>query len=83
MCSVSGGYDSDIVLDLVIRCGGRAKTTFVFNDTGLEYDATKEHLMRLKERYGIQIKRLFPPKRQSRVVAEIMGFRSGPSMCPA
>lgn len=62
MCSVSGGYDSDIVLDLVIRCGGRAKTTFVFNDTGLEYDATKEHLMRLKERYGIQIKRLFPQK---------------------
>ena len=48
MCSISGGYDSDIVLDLVIRCGGRAKTTFVFNDTGLEYDATKEHLMRLK-----------------------------------
>ena len=47
MCSVSGGYDSDIVLDLVIRCGGRAKTTFVFNDTGLEYDATKEQLMRL------------------------------------
>lgn len=26
MCSVSGGYDSDIVLDLVIRCGGRADT---------------------------------------------------------
>ncbi len=36
--------------------------------------------MRLKERYGIQINDFFP-KRQSRVVAEIMGFRSGPSMC--
>lgn len=62
MCSISGGYDSDIVLDLIIRCGGRAKTTFVFNDTGLEYDATKEHLKYLEDRYGIQIKRLSPKK---------------------
>lgn len=36
MCSVSGGYDSDIVLDLVIRCGGRAKTTIV-NDSIVGY----------------------------------------------
>lgn len=62
MCSVSGGYDSDIVLDLLIRCGAKEKTTFVFNDTGLEYDATKNHLRYLEDRYGIQIKRLSPQK---------------------
>lgn len=44
MCAVSGGYDSDIVLDLLVRCGAKEKTTFVFNDTGLEHEATKKHL---------------------------------------
>jgi 3'-phosphoadenosine 5'-phosphosulfate sulfotransferase (PAPS reductase)/FAD synthetase len=29
MCSVSGGSDSDVMLDLIIRCGGKDKTTFV------------------------------------------------------
>ena len=62
MCSISGGYDSDIILDLIVRCGGRERTTFVFNDTGLEYNATKEHLKYLESRYGVQIKRLSPQK---------------------
>ena len=60
MCSVSGGYDSDLVVDLLLRCGGKEKTTFVFNDTGLEYDATKHHLRYLEERYGIEVKTLTP-----------------------
>lgn len=62
MCSVSGGYDSDIMLDLIIRCGGREKTVIVFNDTGLEYGATKDHIAYLEERYGVEIIRLKPQK---------------------
>lgn len=55
MCSVSGGADSDVMMDMIIRCGGKEKTTFVFFDTGLEYTATKEHLKYLEEKYGIDI----------------------------
>lgn len=62
MCSVSGGYDSDIMLDLLIRCGGRSKTTFIFNNTGLEYAATKEHIKQLETRYGVEIVLLRPKK---------------------
>ena len=62
MCSISGGYDSDILIDLMIRCGGKRKTDFVFFDTGLEYDATKEHIGYLEQRYGIEIVKLTPKK---------------------
>lgn len=62
MCSISGGYDSDIMMDLMIRCGGKDKTTFVFNDTGLEYDATKDHIAYLESRYGVEIVQLKPKK---------------------
>lgn len=62
MCSISGGWDSDIMLDLLIRCGGRENVTFCFFDTGLEYNATKEHIRYLEETYGIQIKVLRPKK---------------------
>lgn len=62
MCSISGGYDSDIMMDLMIRCGGKDKITFVFNDTGLEYDATKEHISYLEEHYGLNIIKLRPQK---------------------
>lgn len=58
MCSISGGWDSDIMLDLLIRCGGRSKVTFCFFDTGLEYEATKRHLQFLESTYGISIKTL-------------------------
>lgn len=62
MCSISGGYDSDILMDLMIRCGGKEKSTFVFNNTGLEYDATKEHISYLEELYGVNIIKLRPQK---------------------
>lgn len=55
MVSVSGGADSDIMLDLFIRCGGGDKVTFVFHNTGLEYEATKRQLRLLEKKYGIQI----------------------------
>ena len=40
--SVSGGSDSDVMLDMLLRCG-------------LEYEATLEHLDELERKYGIQI----------------------------
>jgi len=62
LCAISGGYDSDIVLDLVIRCGGKEKTDFVFYDTGLEYDATKDHIAYLESVYGVKIRSIEPKK---------------------
>lgn len=62
MVSISGGYDSDILMDMIIRCGGKRKSTFAFNDTGLEYDATKEHVEYLENQYGVDIIRLDPKK---------------------
>ena len=60
MAAVSGGADSDAMLDLLIRCGGKDKTTFVFHNTGLEYEATKRQLRHLEEKYGIKIQ-INPP----------------------
>ena len=57
-CSVSGGSDSDIVVDLICKYGFGKDVDFVFFDTGLEYKATKEHLDDLEEKYGISIRRL-------------------------
>ncbi len=62
MCSVSGGADSDVMLDMIIRCGGKEKTSFIFFDTGLEYRATREHLSFLEKKYGIKIERIRPQK---------------------
>lgn len=56
MCSISGGSDSDIMLDIVTKF--RDDVDFVWFDTGIEYKATKEHLNYLEERYGIEIKRV-------------------------
>lgn len=54
LCSVSGGSDSDVMVDLFCRfC--KDKVTFVFFDTGLEYKATKEHLKYLEDKYDIEI----------------------------
>ena len=58
MVSISGGSDSDIMLDLFERIGyPQGLVTYVWYDTGLEYDATKRHLRDLEGRYGIEIKR--------------------------
>lgn len=53
--SVSGGWDSDIMADILLRCGCKEKTIFVFFNTGLEYKATKRHIQYLNEKYGIEI----------------------------
>lgn len=59
MESISGGSDSDIMLDMTERIGYPAsKVFYVFFDTGLEFKATKRHLDYLEERYGIKIMRV-------------------------
>lgn len=45
------------MVDMLIRCGAKDKTDFVFCDTGVEYTATKEHLNYLEDKYGIEIRR--------------------------
>lgn len=52
--SVSGGSDSDIMLDLTYRLS-KSNVRYVFFDTGLEYKATKEHLRNIERKYGIEI----------------------------
>jgi 3'-phosphoadenosine 5'-phosphosulfate sulfotransferase (PAPS reductase)/FAD synthetase len=62
ICSISGGADSDIVLDLIHKIDEDGKVTYFWIDTGLEYSATKEHLKELEQKYGIKIVRLKPDK---------------------
>lgn len=57
MCSVSGGRDSDVILDMCYRCDTENKIHYVFFDTGIEYEATKGHLTDLEQKYNIQIER--------------------------
>lgn len=54
VCSVSGGSDSDLLIDLFCRIN-KDKVRFVFFDTGLEYQATKDHLMELEAKYNVKI----------------------------
>ena len=62
LASISGGSDSDLLLDMFVRCNGKGKTTFVFFNTGLEYDATKRHLQYLREKYDVEIQEIAPIK---------------------
>ena len=56
--SISGGADSDIVLDMIERVGHEGQVEYVWFNTGMEYQATKDHLLFLEEKYGIKIKKL-------------------------
>lgn len=55
LCSVSGGSDSDIMLDLIYRVDLSKKVKYIWFNTGIEYQATKDHLDYLEEKYGIEI----------------------------
>ena len=57
-----GGADSDVMVDMIVRCGAKDRTDFVFFNTGLEYRATLEHLDALEKRYDIRIERVRPVK---------------------
>lgn len=58
VCSISGGGDSDIVCDICSKVDINKKIIYVFFDTGLEYNATKNHLRYLEVKYGIDIIRI-------------------------
>lgn len=61
MVSISGGSDSDIMLDMFEKLGyDEGEVVYVWFDTGLEYEATKRHLKELEAKYGIEIKRYRP-----------------------
>lgn len=57
VCSISGGSDSDIMMDILCRIN-KDRVTFVFFDTGLEYEATREHLKELEKKYKVEIKKI-------------------------
>lgn len=57
VCSVSGGSDSDVVVDICHKFDKNKKVKYVWFDTGLEYRATKEHLDFLEQKYDIKIDR--------------------------
>lgn len=58
LCTISGGSDSDVLLDICIRCDKSLKVEYVWFDTGLEYQAIKDHLVYLEKKYNITIKRV-------------------------
>lgn len=58
--AVSGGADSDILVDLFCALDNESKVKFVFVFPGLEYKATLMHIKDLEQRYGITIKTLAP-----------------------
>ena len=59
LVSISGGADSDVMLDLCERVRQEVgiQVDYVWFDTGMEYRATREHLQYLEQRYGIDIMR--------------------------
>lgn len=57
ICSISGGSDSDVILDICKKVDIDNKVIYVWFDTGLEYQATKKHLVFLEKKYNIEIHR--------------------------
>ena len=56
--SVSGGSDSDTILDLIELVKPEdCELAYVFFDTGLEYAATHRHLDELEAKYNVKIER--------------------------
>ena len=60
LCSISGGSDSDIVLDIITKFDNYKIVDYVYFDTGLEYGATKEHIEYLEDKYNIKIETIRP-----------------------
>jgi len=44
------------MLDILHKCDNDKKVDYIWYDTGLEYQATKDHLKELEKKYGIEIK---------------------------
>lgn len=63
ICSYSGGSDSDIMIDLIERTRKGFELPpikYVFFNTGLEMQATKDHVKRTAEKYGVEIDTVRP-----------------------
>lgn len=58
ICSYSGGADSDIMIDVIERVRAvfsLPPVKYVFFNTGLEMQATKDHVKATAEKYGVEI----------------------------
>ena len=65
ICSYSGGSDSDIMLDLIETARhlfGLPEVKYCFFNTGLEMQATKDHVKEVAEKYGVEITEYRPKK---------------------
>ena len=60
LVSISGGSDSDDILDICWHVDRSKKCKYIWFDTGLEYKATRDHLNYLENKYNIQIIREKP-----------------------
>lgn len=64
VCSYSGGSDSDILIDLVETARKIAPSLpsvkYVFFNTGLEMQATKDHVKATAKKYGVEIEEYRP-----------------------
>lgn len=58
LVAVSGGSDSDVVVDLFRQLYDPKDIVWVWYDTGVEYQATKKHLDYLEYKYKIKIERV-------------------------
>lgn len=57
--SISGGSDSDLVLDIMAK-HKTENMHFIYFNTGLEYQATKDHIKFLQDKYKIEIQTQTP-----------------------
>ena len=64
ICSYSGGADSDILIDLIERTRQMIPSLqpvkYCFFNTGLEMQATKDHVKATAEKYGVEIETVRP-----------------------
>lgn len=61
--SLSGGADSDTMLDIIEKCRQpHNEIYYVFYNTGLDFDATRRHIKYLEQKYGITIMHYAPKK---------------------
>lgn len=63
ICSYSGGADSDILIDLIEQTRSTfhlLPVKYVFFNTGLEMQATKDHVKATAEKYGVEIETVRP-----------------------
>lgn len=65
--SISGGRDSDIMMDIVWRLVGD-RATYLFFDTGIEWQESKRQVRRLEERYGVEVRRVTAENPVPRIV---------------